>query len=275
MYQNKIFDVIIVGASYEGIALCEYLAAKNSALKIALVSSNFSNCKPRQTLDTIVKIEHTVIYSSYVHGLIGFELDDSSKIFGLNAIIATGSKPIKLDFDCEQIYYKTADVKRATKNNQAVIIGDSAKAIHAAFWAAKKFKYVYLCSPAFTLDGSREELLKLQSTENIVHLPNCYITECKKNRYGNLSEVTLSTYDTIRCNSIIAITDRLPDVPQLNPVMIKKDSEGYIEVNHLGETPIVPKLFALGACTKYNSKRNITVVGRRLITLNNWKQEEE
>ena len=274
MYQNKIFDVIIVGASYEGIALCEYLTAKNRALKVALVSSNFSNCKPRQTLDTIMKVEHTVVYSSYVHGLIGFELEDGSKIFGLNAVIATGSKPVKLDFNCPNIYYKTADVKHATKNNQTIVIGDSARAIHAAFWAAKECKYVYLCSPTFDLDGSKEELLRLSSIDNIVHLPNCKVVETKNNRYGNLIEATLSTYDTIRCNSIIAITERLPDVPQLNPLMISLDNDGYLEVNHLGEIAKVPKLFALGACTRHNSKRNITVVGRRIISLNNWKQED-
>ena len=273
MYQNKIFDVVIVGASAEGIALCEYLIAKNSALKIALVSSNFSNCKPRQTLEGILKVEHTVIYSSYVHGLIGFELEDGSKIFGLNAVITTGSKPIKLNFNTPNIYYKTADVKRATKNNQTVIVGNTTKAIHAAFWAAKKFKYVYLCSSTFELNGSKEELKKLHSIDNIVHLPNCQIIDVKNNRYGNLVELTLSTYDTIRCNSIIAITDRLPDVPQLNPAMITLD-EGYIDVNHLGETAKIPKLFALGACTKHNTKRNITVVGRRIISINNWKQED-
>ena len=275
MYQNKIFDVIIVGASSEGITLCEYLQAKLPTKKIALVSSNFSNCKPRQTLDGIEKVERTVIYSSYIRGLIGFELNDGSKIFGINAVIATGSKPIPLKFNSPNIYYKLAGIRRATKSNQAVVIGNDTRAISAACWAAKKFKYVYFCSPTFQLDASKADIQKMNSIDNIVHLPNCEVVDYKNNRYGNLIEVTLNTYDVIRCNTIIAMTDRLPDIPQLNPQMITLDKEGYIEVNHLGETTKVPKLFAVGGCTKYDAKRNIAVLGRRLISVNNWKQEEK
>ena len=274
MYQNKIFDVIIVGASYEGLALCEYLQEKLPTIQIALVSSNFLNCKPRQTLEGIEKVEHTVIYSSYMHGLIGLTLDDQTNIFGLNVVLATGSKPTLLDITSNSIYYKTVGVKRAVKANQTVVIGHNTEAINAACWAAKKFKYVYLCTPSFKLDASKKDIQKLNEIENIVHLPNSQIIDYKNDKRGNICEVTLSTYDTIRCNSIIAITDRLPDVPQLHPQMIEKDSDGYVIVNHLGETTKVPKIFALGACTRYNSKRNIAVLGRRLISVNNWKQEE-
>ena len=275
MYQNKIFDVIIVGASYEGIALCEYLQEKLPALKIALVSSNFTNCKPRQTLDGVEKVEHRVIYSSYAHNLIGLTLDDRTNIFGLNVVLATGSKPIPLTINSNTIYYKTAGIKRATKSRQVVVVGHDAKAISAACWAAKKFKYVYFCSPVFKLDASKADVQKMNSIENIVYLPNCKIMEYKNDKRGDLAEVTLDTYDTIRCNAIIAITERLPDVPTLQPQMIELDQDGYVIVNHLGETTKVPKIFAVGACTKYNSKRNIAVLGRRLISVNNWKQEEK
>ena len=275
MYQNKVFDVIIVGASYEGIALCEYLKEKLPALKVALVSSNFTNCKPRQTLDGIEKVEKKVIYSSYNHNLIGLTLEDRSNIFGLNVVIATGSRPIPLDIKSNSIYYKTAGVKRAIKANQAVVVGNDIKAINAACWAAKKFKYVYFCSPNFQLNASKKDIQKLNEIENIVHLPNSHIIDYKNDKRGNICEVSLDTYDTIRCNSIIAITDRLPDIPQLHPQMIELDDDGYIVVNHLGETTRIPKLFAVGACTKYNSKRNIAVLGRRMISINNWKQEEK
>ena len=274
MYQNKIFDVIIVGASFEGIALCEYLQEKLPHLEIALVSSNFTNCKPRQTLEGIEKVEKSVIYSSYNHNLIGLTLSDETKIFGLNVVIATGSKPTPLNINSPGVYYKTVGVKRATKSHQAVVVGRSTQAINAACWAAKKFKYVYFCTPTFTLDASKADIQKLNAIENIVHLPNCRIMSYRKDRRGNLCEVTLDTYDTIRCNAIIAITDRKPDVPRMHPQMLETDSEGYVVVNHLGETTKIPKIFAVGACTRYNSKRNITVLGRRLIALNNWKQED-
>lgn len=273
MYQNKIYDVIIIGASEEGLALSEYLMKRAPTLKLAIVSKNFNNLSEKHKLDNVLYLQKEVIFSSYMRGLIGFTLADRTNIYCTNAVIATGSTPEHLAFESNNIYYKIADVKNTSKSRQVIVLGEDREAIQTAEWAAKKFRYVYLCSKSMRLAASQKELDKLARIENIVHLPNCYPVSFKNDNNGNLVETTLSTYDTIRSDAIIAITKRKPDIPRLYEKMIEI-RDGYIVINHFGETPIISKIFALGACTKYTSKRNITTVGRRILSINGWKQED-
>lgn len=273
-YLNKLFDVIVIGASTDGVALCDYLVSKKPDINILLVAKNLDNIPVRFKLDNVVKVKDEVIYSTYNHGVIGLNLKSGDQIFATNIVIATGTKPKKVNFDTPNVYYRTSACDICSKSKQAVIIGDKLRAVSAAIWASKKFRYVYLCSKVFNLKAPEKDLQNLAACENVVHLPNCSIIEVKNNKYGELEEVTLDTYSTIRCNAIFVISDRLPDVPQFNPQMLELE-DGFIKIDHQGQTTLIPKIYALGGCTKYKSKRNITIVGKTILKVNGWKKEND
>lgn len=272
-YLGKLFDVIIVGASTDGIALCEYLVSKKPDIKTLIVAENTNNILQKHKLENTIIVKDKVIYSSYNHGVIGLNLESGDQIFATNIVIATGTKPKKINLNTSNVYYKTTTCNVCSKSKQAIVVGDKLRAVSAAIWASKKFRYVYLCSKVFNLKAPDKDLEKLAACKNVVHLPNCSIVDVKNNKYGELEEVTLDTYSTIKCSAVLVISDRLPDVPQLHPQMLEIE-DGYIKINHQGQTTKIPKLFALGGCTKYKSKRNIAITGKTILKVNNWKQEE-
>ena len=273
-YLKQLFDVIVIGASTDGLALCDYLNAKNPDIKVLLVARNIGPIPNRFKLINTILITDEVIYSTYNHGVIGLNLKSGDQIFATNVVIATGTKPKKLSFNTPNIYYRTTTCDVCSKSSQAVVVGDKLRAVDAAIWASKKFRYVYLCSKVFNLKAPNEDLKELAACENVVHLPNCSIIDVKNNKYGELEEVTLDTYSTIKCNAILVISDRLPDVPQLDPQMIDVE-DGFIKIDHQGQTTKIPKIFALGGCTKYKSKRNIAIVGKAILKINGWKKEND
>jgi hypothetical protein len=59
---SQLYDVIVIGASEEGISFCEQLLAKTVGLKVALVSRNFN--RPVE-IAGLTKITGEVIFSSY------------------------------------------------------------------------------------------------------------------------------------------------------------------------------------------------------------------
>lgn len=272
-YLKQLFDVIIIGASADGIAVCEYLVSKKPDIKTLIVADNTKSVLSKHKLGNTIVVKDKVIYSSYNHGVIGLNLESGDQIFATNVVIATGTKPKKVNLNTPNVYYKTTACDACSKSKQAVVVGDKLRAVSAAIWASKKFRYVYLCSKVFNLKAPDKDLEKLAACENVVHLPNCSIVDVKNDKYGELEEVTLDTYSTISCNAVFIISDRLPDIPRLHPQMIEIE-DGYIKINHQGQTTKIPKLFALGGCTKYRSKRNIAITGKAILKANNWKQEE-
>lgn len=273
-YLGKLFDVIVIGASTDGIALCEYLVSKKPDIKTLLVAENTNSILQKHKLGNTIIVNDKVIYSSYNHGVIGLNLTSGDQVYATNVVIATGTKPKKVSLDTPNIYYKTTTCDICSKSKQAVVVGDKLRAVSAAIWASKKFRYVYLCSKVFNLKAPDKDLEKLAACENVVHLPNCSILEVKNDRRGNLEEITLDTYSTIKCNAIFVISDRLPDVPQLDPRMIELE-DGYVKIDHQGQTTRIPKIFALGGCTKYKSKRNIAITGKTILKVNGWKKEND
>jgi len=270
MHQNELYDVIVIGASVEGIALCEYLNAKNPNFKVALISKTFKYLTSKTKLASTTQIVGESIYSSYYHGVIGFTLKDKKTVYGKTAVIATGSKPIKPLPDCDcfknsGIVYKPIDIENASKNEQVVVNGSNTDAVKYAIELSKKFRYVYLCSYKFKLDCDTRLLKKLNDLPNVVHLPGCNVMACKKGKNGKLQEITLDTYSVIHCSALVGAFGRLPDVSGISPKMIEVDDAGYAITKAHNETTKVPGIYALGACTNHNTKQSITVVGNALL----------
>jgi thioredoxin reductase len=271
MSTNQLYDVIVIGASEEGINFCQQLLAKTTGVKVALVSRSFN--RPVE-LDNITKINQEVIFSSYNRGLIGLTLADRSQIFGLNIVVAVGTKPIKSNLKNSNIRYNLNDLK-ASKTNPAVVVGNNTLAATYALAMAKKFKYVYLCSNTVELDCEAKYLKKLENTANIVHLPNCNIISCKNDKEGNLTEVQLDTYSTIRCTTLVMSLGRTPDNSGLSKRMIEIDSDGYIVTKEFNQTTVVPNIYAIGTCAQNGAKNRLIPTINHLIDQNKFKLREE
>lgn len=268
---DQIYDIIIIGASEEGISFCEQIVEKTENLNIGLVSRNFNR---DINLPQINLINKEVIFSSYHRGLIGLTLADRTMLFGKNIIIATGTKPIKASFKNCNIQYNLNKINPA-KTEPAVVFGNDNFAANYALQLAKKFKYVYLCTSEFDLKCEAKYIKKIENTANIVHLPNCNITGCKNNKEGRLAEVTLDTYSSIRCSALVMSLGRVPDNPGLSKRMYSVDSKGYIEVKEFGETLIVPNIYAIGTCTKSNTRCRLAPIINKIIEKNKFKLKEE
>lgn len=271
MPTNQIYDVIVIGASEEGINFCSQLLAKTTNLKIALVSRNFN--RPVD-LEAITKINKEVIFSSYNRGLIGLTLNDRSQIFGLNVIIAVGTKPIKSTLKNCNIKYNLNDLK-TSKLTPAVVVGNNTLAAKYALAISKKFKYVYLCSNTLELECEAKYIKKIENTANIVHLPNCNVIGCRNDKDGSLAEIQLDTYSSIRCTALIMSLGRIPDNSGLSKRMIEIDKEGYIITKEFNTTTIVPKIYAIGTCTRSSTKNRLLPIVNNLIEKNNFKLKGE
>ncbi len=268
MLQNELYDIIILGASESGIALCEMIKAKSRETKIALVSKHFNYVKSTNKLLDTKLITGESVLLSYNHGAIILSLKDRSLVVGKNLVIATGGKPITVAKDVFKninICYKPSEITVKSKNKPAVVYGDGELAVSYALDLAKKFKYVYLCSSAFELDCDSKLLHKLNNTANVVHLPNCHIASCKNDKSGKLEAITLDTYETIRCSALVLALGRLPDVSGVGTKMIELDQDKYIKINSLHQTTIVPAVYAIGECTRHNTKRSITTVCNHIL----------
>lgn len=268
---NQLYDVIIIGASDEGINFCEQLLEKTVGLRVALVSKTFN--KPIE-IEGLTKITGEVVFSSYNRGLIGLTLSDRTQIFGINVVVAVGTKPIKSTLKNNNIRYNLAGIK-AAKSSVAVVVGNDNLAVTYALAISKKFKYIYLCSSTVDLDCEAKYRKKLENTANIVHLPNCSIISCKNDKDGKLSEVQLDTYSSIRCSTLIMSLGRTPDNSGLSNRMISVDSEGYIITKEFNTTTVVPKIYAIGTCTRGGTKNRLGPVINHLISTNQFKHKEE
>lgn len=270
MSTNQLYDVVVIGASEEGISFCTQLLARTVGVKIALVSRSFNRAVE---LKGLTKINKEVIFSSYSHGLISLVLSDQSQIFSSNVVIAVGTKPLKSNLKNCSIKYNLNDLK-PSKSSPIVMAGNDELAVAYALKLSKKFKYVYLCSSTIELDCSLKQLKKLENAANIVHLPNCNIINCKNDKDGNLVEVQLDTYSSIKCTGLVMSLGRIPDVSGLSKRMIVTDSKGYIITKEFNETTIVPGIYAIGTCTESHGKGRLLPVVKRIIEKNKFKLKE-
>jgi thioredoxin reductase len=214
------------------------------------------------------------VFSSYIHGLIGLTLADRTQVFGLNTVIAVGTKPIKSSLKNNNIRYNLVNLK-ASKTTPAVVVGHDNLAAIYALTMAKKFKYVYLCSDTLDLTCDAKYIKKLENTANIVHLPNCNIVSCKNDKDGNLTEVQLDTYSSIKCSALVMSLGRIPDNSGFSKRMLSTDPEGYIITKGFNTTTIIPSIYAIGTCTRSSSKNRLLPIINHLIEKNNFKLKGE
>jgi thioredoxin reductase len=267
---NQLYDVVVIGASDEGISFCEQLLAKTVGVKVALVSRTFNK---QIEIEGLTKITGEVIFSSYNCGMIGLTLADRSQVFGVTIVVAVGTKPVRSTLKNTNIKYNLTDIK-ASKSAPAVVVGNDNLAVSHALTMAKKFKYVYLCSGTMELECDSKYLKKLENVANIVHLPNCNVIGCKNDQDGNLAEVQLDTYSSVRCVAIVMSLGRVPDNCGLAKRMIEVDTDGYIITKKFNMTTLVSNIYAIGTCTKNSTARLLPIINH-LIETRKFKHKEE
>jgi thioredoxin reductase len=261
---EAIYDVIIVGATPEGIELAKKLSATNK--KIIIISSKFYT-----TIDceNVSQLEAEVVFLSYIRGLIGANvIQENSKgiIYGTNLVLATGTKPIKTSLRNPNIRYKALDIPGKHKSEPAVIYGNNEEAASYALDLAKRFCYVYFCTKDFELNCSKRLQKKINETANIVHLPGCNIMSCKNDKDGKLAEVTLDTYATITTTALIFALGRIPDMPNFARRFIDTDKDGFADIKEFNESKLVPGIYAIGSLCRTKAKKDITKLATHLIT---------
>jgi thioredoxin reductase len=263
---TQAYDVIIIGATPEGLALAERLVAAN--LSVGLLSSNFVYKTTKHKLDSVTCIEGTAVLLSYSHGLLGVNFtttSGNSAIFGYNVVLATGDKPVKASFRNTNVLYKAVDIVAKHKAASAVVYGNTDQAAGYALDLAKKFGYVYHCTKEFNLLCNTKLKKKLNETPNIVHLPSCNVLSCKNDKNGKLAGITLDTYATINTSTLVFAIGRTPDMPAFTKRYILTDSTGYAVVSPNNESLLVPGVYAIGSLCKTFTNKDLKHVAEHII----------
>lgn len=247
--ENQFFDIIILGASKEGLSVYKKLKQTEFGKTVQLISERF----PASVEDPSKFITGKVAFVSYNHGMMSITLDSDQgipRIFTHNLIIATGECPKKfpkLGPNVDQIYYNASDLPEDYKG-AAVVYGDTEYAAKMALTLRRKYKYVYLCTNIFEPKYSYNVRKRLKEATNVAQLPGCKITEYDGSK-GKLTKVTLDTYETITCKALYVDIGRTPDLsafPNTKYRLFAVNDEQKIVTDENCQT-FVPKVFAVGA----------------------------
>lgn len=266
---SELYDVIIIGASKEGIAAYNRLR-KNKQLKLVVLSPNFNNTTSGHTILKADRIYNKVVYSSFNHGLIILDLDNKTTVCGLHVIIAAGLAPAPLNLNTKSICYKVSDINTKSKTSPIALVGNNDFIADAALALSKKYNYIYICNNDKTLHCEARKALDIHNTKNIVVLPLCNIVSCKNNAEGKLYEITLDTYETIRCSYILASNGYRSTITEwFNKSFLKLTDTGLIKVDDNYEVIGFPSLYAIGTCADHSAGNCAEIAAEHI--LNNIK----
>lgn len=247
--KTTMFDIILLGASNENIKLAKelQLAGKH----YALIAAHVKNPKLCAHLHVI---NDGINYIDYLHGLV--RLTSNSELYCCNKlVISTGTRHSSLkNIPDNIVFYRTEDVNITNDIFPGIIIGDGDEAGEAALKLAKKSRYIYICCQK-QFNCSEKIAKKLESTKNIIVLSNTEILKYKVNEDHSI-KVKLNTYDTLTCGYIVAITERVPVVPDAVHDLFTIDATGRIIVNKYYETQLMRNIFAIGECTTLKNTTN-------------------
>ena len=258
MTMAYMYETIIIGATHEGLTLAEMLASPDR--KIAVISSNFIYKTSSHKLENVQLVQATGIFLSYNHGLFDLSTMTGSlkgHFCSPRLVLATGTKPIKTSLKNLNICYKPEDIVGKHKTKPAIVYGTTEEAAKYALDLSNRFGYLYFCTQGLELPCSKKLQKKVNETANIVHLPSCIVTGCKNNKEGQLSEVTLDAYATIKSSALVFALGRIPDFPNFTRKFIGQTSEGFADVTSQNESKLVPKFYAIGKLCAKTTKKDL------------------
>lgn len=263
---NTLYDTLIIGGTVEALTCYCQLQKAAPQAKIALIAPKLKTMQTKLTPEPFEHFQTKIIYSTFQHGIICFLNEKNERFCCKSAIIATGTSPIKSTLKSDCLYY-SVDSMPSKKNGQVIIYGEGGTdAIKAAISLARKYRYVYLCTPTFRLRGTEDLRNRLQRHKNVVHLPNTNIKSCKRDKNSEVSEVVLDTYNTIHADAILMLLGREGDPSPLNKRMVEVDTQNKIIVKSCNETTLVPNIFAIGDCAQSQNTLSIRQIVNTIIT---------
>lgn len=255
---NGQFDIIIVGDSKSGNTIVKSLAAAAASIKIAFISREFKRTTTRDFIN-VEYVTGNVAFTDYKNRLFGCYLSTGERLYCTHLIVATGLRYEPLTVNSKTIIdvFNTADnIDKQAKIQQAIVVGGSDAAAKLALAAAKKYRYVYLCTKTMDICATDSTVKKLNDAHNIVVLPNSSITKVYMTK-GVITSVELDSYSSLTCSAIFAKTPAVPDVDFVSAKLFAKDDEGFLKTTKYLESVLVPKCFAAGNCVKKSTKKMV------------------
>lgn len=252
---NRQFDLIVIGDSCEGNAAVNSIAGANRKIKTAFISREFKSTTTRDFLN-VEYIKDEVTFIDYNKRLFCCYLNNGDRHYCTHLIIATGLgyAPFKIGNRTVPGVFNTAnEIPKAAKQQVAIVVGHTNADVKLALAAAKKYKYVYLCSDSIELAATDATVKKLNNTDNILLIQNASIAKTTFEE-DTLVSVTLDNYSKITCNAIFAITEATPETKFISEKLINKEN-GYLQTTNIAQSAIVPKCFAIGNCACKSTKK--------------------
>ena len=254
---NYQFDVIIVGDSKAGNAAVKSIASVNKSIKIAFISRDFKVTTTRDFL-SVEYIKGEVTFTDYKNRLFCCYLANGDQYYCTHLVIASGLcyAPLQIGNKVVKgVFNSINEIPKAVKNQVAIVIGNQELDVKLAIAAAKKFKYVYLCSNTIDLEISTTTKKRLETIENLLILPNTSPISIETMKDGTLISVKLDNYSEITCNAIFAITASTPEVLFVSEKLIGKNADGYLNTSNTSQSILVPKCYAIGNCASKSTKK--------------------
>jgi len=293
---NNIYDSIIIGASAAGISSAIYLKrrginflilAKDIGGEMALSGTvdNYPGIPKTTGLELTKKFkEHLESYGIEVINEEVIKLDKNNDLFVIftnknntyyskTVIIATGSKPKKLNIPGEEEFYhkgvsycSVCDMP-LFKNKVVAIIGGGNSALEAGLMAADICKYAYIINKNPSFKGDKVLIEQLERKENIKIIYNALTQEIYGDKFVKgikYLDIISNTIQDINVDGVFIHIGMKPNSEFIPDSWNVKNTYGEIIINKLCETNVTG-LFAGGDVTDIPFKQIGIAVGHGII----------
>jgi thioredoxin-disulfide reductase len=293
---NNIYDSIIIGASAAGISSAIYLKrrginflilAKDIGGEMALsgIVDNYPGIPKTTGLELTKKFkEHLESYGIEVINEEVIKLDKNNDLFVISTnknntyysktvIIATGSKPKKLNIPGEEEFYhkgvsycSVCDMP-LFKDKVVAIIGGGNSALEAGLMAADICKYAYIINKNPSFKGDKVLIEQLERKENIKIIYNALTQEIYGDKFVKgikYLDTVSNTIQDINVDGVFIHIGMKPNSEFIPDSWNVKNTYGEIIINKLCETNVTG-LFAGGDVTDIPFKQIGIAVGHGII----------
>jgi thioredoxin-disulfide reductase len=293
---NNIYDSIIIGASAAGISSAIYLKrrginflilAKDIGGEMALSGTvdNYPGIPKTTGLELTKKFkEHLESYGIEVINEEVIKLDKNNDLFVISTnknntyysktvIIATGSKPKKLNIPGEEEFYhrgvsycSVCDMP-LFKDKVVAIIGGGNSALEAGLMAADICKYAYIINKNPSFKGDKVLIEQLERKENIKIIYNALTQEIYGDKFVKgikYLDTVSNTIQDINVDGVFIHIGMKPNSEFIPDSWNVKNTYGEIIINKLCETNVTG-LFAGGDVTDIPFKQIGIAVGHGII----------
>jgi thioredoxin-disulfide reductase len=293
---NNIYDSIIIGASAAGISSAIYLKrrginflilAKDIGGEMALsgIVDNYPGIPKTTGLELTKKFkEHLESYGIEVINEEVIKLDKNNDLFVISTnknntyysktvIVATGSKPKKLNIPGEEEFYhkgvsycSVCDMP-LFKDKVVAIIGGGNSALEAGLMAADICKYAYIINKNPSFKGDKVLIEQLERKENIKIIYNALTQEIYGDKFVKgikYLDTISNTIQDINVDGVFIHIGMKPNSEFIPDSWNVKNTYGEIIINKLCETNVTG-LFAGGDVTDIPFKQIGIAVGHGII----------